>query len=350
MDDEEIDFHEIRDNPSVLHAIAFEGKLPFELVLDRALPEIRKRIRWFLLGAILVQPILLALWGVSVNQIPVLSSYKWLLPFCVGFGAVGVLITQLLLIHEEAHHSVFYPAKNSARIRLVLVSVAFTITVIPFYLFVPIETSGFPSDPPHFTLYSAISGFVVALVMPYLSKLAWDYFRLDATSATRWMAVFIGIILTFLGGTITVGILAELFNPTNIEIARTFIISASVGGALAVGLIRGMSNYRDPDTYVRDGNENRHKLMSRVLTAIRTNRILTVVSGTLAGLALPLLAGVNHVLTVNVGFEYLNIGLLLIVGYANLVVAIVLFVVFDIALIAIAISVLFTSEKLATHI
>lgn len=292
--------------------------------MECTVSKIRKRLYSYLLGISLSLVIIFILHDNKINNIPLLRQYTWALPFIIGFISISLFFTQFYLIHEGCHHSVFVPTSKRAQIRLTLVIVSLTVSVIPFYLFIDSNVQDFPPEIPYFTFYSAVSGVVAVLITPYLSKLFWEYFGFNLHSRRKIVSgVLIGVLTSF-GGLLILGNEYGLTNFSLFELLIAVLTSACVGAGFLISLLRKVPDYENGRAYAGKVEESNTQL-NMVFNSIRKSNIMSLVTGFLSGVSLPLLAGVSHAFSVSVNPNSFTVGFLVKMGYGILLFHIISF-------------------------
>lgn len=317
--------HALRDN-RVIRRLVLEGWNPDELVLLEFLPDLRRTLLYCGLGVVLGQVFLFLSWGIPIESVAVFGQYPWLIPFSSLFVAVSLVLSQVFLNHENAHHEVFRPVQDMTQHRISLLLLSATLTFVPLVLFIPNSSDGFPPNIPLRELYSVISSIVVLhLCRPYLSKLAWDYWSPSKQTLKRYSIVFYGTVTTssaiFLFGTWFTNPAATLG-----EAARLFAISLGVGILFLKPMYDSINKCRDGEQYI-DRESNKFPRIDRLLQDLRLNRAVSLVSGIVIGVSLPVVAGL--VIKSNLAFGNLStVGDLVFWGYIQLVAyAVLLFLV-----------------------
>lgn len=317
--------HALRDN-RVIRRLVLEGWNPDELVLSEFLPDLRRTLLYCGLGLVLGQVLLFLLWEVQIESVAVFGQYPWIIPFSSLFVAVSLILAQVFLNHENAHHEVFKPVQNMTKLRISLLLLSATLTFVPLVLFIPNSSTGFPPDIPLRELYSVISSIVVLhLCRPYLSKLVWDYWSPSKQTLKRYSIVFYGTVTTssavFLFGT-------WFTNPTASfgETARLFGTSLGVGILFLKPMYESVNKYRDGERYT-DSERDKLPRVDQLLQDLRLNRAVSLVSGLVIGVSLPIVAG--FVIQSNLASGNLStIGNLVFWGYIQLIAyAVLLFLV-----------------------
>lgn len=260
---------------------------PQSVVVTLTKSELVARLPWVIGGLIFSFPATVAA-GYLVSYI----AHNYMQVFFLGFVpcliGLGIIATQIMLIHEGIHHTVYKPPEWISQTRKWLLPLVFVITAYPLFFFLPMEDSFQIWGHPAIVFTDTLLVTLLGVTSTYYTKIGYDYFPLtDEMEHSIWKASLILIAMYYSLWSLLILILYPHFSLTKIGLRLSTTVISLFGVLYSIkGDIReqrhGSSLLENPNI---DG------LVHHYLMIIRNSKLLTFLAATLAGAWLPILAG-----------------------------------------------------------
>lgn len=268
------------------------------------------------------------------------------IPAVIGIGIIG---TQILLIHEKAHHSIHKSAKWLPRSRRLLPPIAFVTGMYLLLVFSPVEDVYTHWQHPAIRLLDVLFLTLLGVLSPYLAKIIYDYYPLNSNKGNLlWKSSVILLITYFI---ISVAIVSRLSSTTDsiLEIIAQVSLFAIPLFGVFYRLKWNLRERREDDQSTSQAKVS--KSTSWVLTTVRDSRKMTFFGAVLLGAWLPIMAGTSA--ATNAGLSARPVGVeagVFIFGYPLLLFYIWILFFAPIAIVLILFALAFTATRIANWI
>lgn len=236
------------------------------------------------------------------------------IPTVVG---LGVIFTQVLLIHEKTHRTIYGPSKTIRKFRKWLPLLGFVWAMYLLLFFLPVDPTIQILSHPIFKNTERLLMVILGGFSPYIANTLYDYSPVtEEAEETIWKLILVLLGTYILATTIFGGVLLEEISLSNASSEAVGTGLAIFGLALTVKYSIGDQRQNHPPRIQKKESQP----LDGYLKTIRDNKSLTFLAALLVGAGLPILSGVST--AVSIGLSPLPSGVapgIFVVGYVGLV-------------------------------
>lgn len=285
------------------------GKLMKEELIDRV-PPIAAGV-FFSIPVVVVVSYLMGFVAQDYMQ----AYYLGLIPALIGGG---ILLTQILLLHEGIHRTVYGSSDTIRKLRKWLPSLGFVSVMYLLLFFLPVIPTIRILNTLIFKVIDSLFIAVIAGLSPYITIVTYDYFPLTQEAESIIWRLILALIGIYIVTMVIVGgiLLSDQISLSNI--ATRVVVTAIFVFSIALTVKRSFSDQRQNQSPRIRRNDSQP--LNGYLRTIRDNESLTFFAALLVGIGLPILSGVST--AVSIGLSPPPSGVapgIFVVGYVGLV-------------------------------
>lgn len=244
--------------------------------------------------------------------------HAYILGFVPSVVGLSIIATQIALIHEGIHHTVYKSTKWLPEARIGLAGFAATLSIYPLLFFLPMKNPPLLWKHPAISVHDAALMVFLAAAAPYIAKVIHDYLMLELSSVSvLWRVSLVILPIYFIVSTALVAIVSpERATLVNV-LQRTAVTAISLAGVFYT--LRGeLRDRHEEQEYIELLEESEGK--PKILFRIRDSRKITFFAAVVAGTGLPIIAGasVRSAFSGEVSASLISPGMFILFGYPKL--------------------------------
>lgn len=269
--------------------LVFSNRTPRQAVATLMKKELRSLLPWVVGGLLFSFPLTLAA-GYIVSFVAEDYTQAYFLGFFPALLGLGILGSQVILLHEGIHHSVYKPAEWVPRTIKWLLAIAFAFAAYLLLFFLPVQNILQIWNHHIVKVVDTLLLAFLGITSPYVAKVSYDYFLITPEKEQKLWKVSLILIAAYylIGGLLLIFFLPQL-SATDIGL-RVFLLIASLISVIYT-VKWNIRNIRRSESQVGELDNNSVKIKP-IFRTIRENHYVTFGAATLVGMWLPIIGGV----------------------------------------------------------